>query len=212
VHVYSLINSSRESIGGLAGGSDSLGLSSFGLILIEFHKLGKIELWLLKNLDLSNDNVLEREDLGAVLSDLLVDLVTEELLEEFLEGWFSGLGNKNFHHLLAELLSLGSLSVASSLDLVLVASGEGNSENSHEVAVVSLGLNESLNEGVPFLDKRAELVTGDVHTVEVGVAVETFDFLDLDLNLSPRGLVSLVVELTKRDGEDTTTKGVSGDL
>ena len=86
MHVYSLINSSRESIGGLAGGSDSLGLSSFGLILIEFHKLGKIELWLLKNLDLSNDNVLEREDLGAVLSDLLVDLVTEELLEEFLEG------------------------------------------------------------------------------------------------------------------------------
>ena len=96
---------------------------------------------------------------------------------------------------------MGSLSVASSLDLVLVASGEGNGENSHEVAVVSLGLNESLNEGVPFLDKRAELVTGDVHTVEVGVAVETFDFLDLDLNLSPRGLVSLVVELTKR-GKD----------
>jgi hypothetical protein len=86
VHVYSLINSSRESISGLAGGSDSLGLNSFGLILIEFHKLGKIELWLLKNLDLSNDNVLEGEDLGAVLSDLLVDLVTEELLEEFLEG------------------------------------------------------------------------------------------------------------------------------
>jgi hypothetical protein len=86
VHVYSLINSSRESISGLAGGSDSLGLSSFGLILIEFHKLGKIELWLLKNLDLSNDNVFEGEDLGAVLSDLLVDLVTEELLEEFLEG------------------------------------------------------------------------------------------------------------------------------
>lgn len=107
---------------------------------------------------------------------------------------------------------MGSLSVASSLDLVLVASGEGNGENSHEVAVVSLGLNESLNEGVPFLDKRAELVTGDVHTVEVSVAVETFDFLDLDLNLSPRGLVSLVVELTKGDGEDTTTEGVSGDL
>jgi len=113
---------------------------------------------------------------------------------------------------LAELLSLGSLSVASSLDLVLVASGEGNSKNSHEVAVVSLGLNESLNEGVPFLDKRAKLVTGDVHTVEVGVAVETFDFLDLDLDLSPRNFVSLVVELTKRDGEDTTTEGVSSDL
>ena len=107
---------------------------------------------------------------------------------------------------------MGSLSVASSLDLVLVASGEGNSKNSHEVAVVSLGLNESLNEGVPFLDKRAKLVTGDVHTVKVGVAVETFDFLDLDLDLSPRNFVSLVVELTKRDGEDTTTEGVSSDL
>jgi hypothetical protein len=48
--------------------------------------------------------------------------------------------------------------------------------------------------------------------VEVGVAVETFDFLDLDLDLSPRNFVSLVVELTKRDGEDTTTEGVSSDL
>jgi len=86
VHVYSLINSSRESISGLAGGSDSLGLSSFGLILIEFHKLGKIELGLLKDLNLSNENVLEGEDLRAVLGDLLANLVAEELLEEFLEG------------------------------------------------------------------------------------------------------------------------------
>ena len=99
---------------------------------------------------------------------------------------------------------MGSLSVASSLDLVLVASGEGNSKNSHEVAVVSLGLNESLNEGVPFLDKRAKLVTGDVHTVEVGVAVETFDFLALELYLSPCLLVSVVVQFTKGDGENAT--------
>jgi hypothetical protein len=87
---------------------------------------------------------------------------------------------------LAELLLVGSLGVAGSLDLVLVASGEGNCEDSNEVAVESLGLHEGLDQRVPFLDKRAELVASDVQSVEVSVAVETFDFFDLDLDLSPR--------------------------
>jgi hypothetical protein len=48
--------------------------------------------------------------------------------------------------------------------------------------------------------------------VEVGVAVEAFDFFNLHLDLPPGGLVGVVVELTERNVEDTAAEGVSGDL
>jgi hypothetical protein len=48
--------------------------------------------------------------------------------------------------------------------------------------------------------------------VEVGEAVETFNFFYLNLDLSPCNLMSVVVELTEGDGEDTAAEGVSGDL
>ena len=38
--------------------------------MIELHELGKIELRLLEKLDLSDEDVLEREDLAALLGDL----------------------------------------------------------------------------------------------------------------------------------------------
>jgi len=60
-----------------------LGLS---LGLVELHKLGQIELWLLEDLDLADDDVLEWEDLGGSLADLLANIVGEELLEEIPEG------------------------------------------------------------------------------------------------------------------------------
>ena len=44
-----------------------------GFLLIEFHELGKIELGLLEKLDFSDENVLEGEDLAALLSDLLAN-------------------------------------------------------------------------------------------------------------------------------------------
>ena len=56
-----------------------------------------------------------------------------------------------------------------------MVSSEGNSEPAHEVAVASLGLDESLNEEVPLLYETTEPITGDVHTVEVGIAIEALD-------------------------------------
>jgi hypothetical protein len=64
----------RYSLGGelvlgllLLGG---LGLD-LGLVLIELHELGEIELGLLEELDLSDEDVLEGEDLRALLNNLL---------------------------------------------------------------------------------------------------------------------------------------------
>jgi hypothetical protein len=134
---------SGQNVLGLLG---SGGLDSLGLVGVELHKLGKIELGLLEDLDLSDENVLEGEDLGAVLGDLLGDDVGEELLEEVLEGVLLDFAHHDFHHLLAELLLLGSLGVASSLDLVLVTAGESNGEHAHKVTIQSLSLDEGLNE------------------------------------------------------------------
>ena len=46
---------------------------------------------------------------------------------------------------------------------------------------------------MPFLHKLAKLISGDAHSVEVGIAVESFDFLNLDLDLSPVFIVALVL-------------------
>ena len=65
---------------------------------------------------------------------------------------------------------------------------------------------------MPLLDKGAELISGDVHAVEVSVAIVAFNFFALDTDLSPGLLVSVLVEVTERDVEDASTEGVSGDL
>lgn len=48
-------------------------------------------------------------------------------------------------HLLSNELLVGSLSVASGLDLLGGLLGESNAEESHDVSIGGLGLNESLN-------------------------------------------------------------------
>ena len=93
-----------------------------------------------------------------------------------------------------------------------MTSGEGNAEHADLVTIDGLGLRESLDRGVPLLDESAELVSGDVHTVEVGVAVVALDFFALDAHLSPSLLVSVLVEVTERDVENATTEGVGGDF
>ena len=93
-----------------------------------------------------------------------------------------------------------------------MTSGEGDAEHADLVTIDGLGLREGLDRGVPLLDESAELVSGDVHTVEVGVAVVALDFFALDAHLSPSLLVSILVEVTERDVENATTEGVGGDF
>jgi len=60
-----------------------------------------------------------------------------------------------------------------------VAFSESNAEHSAEVSIAGSGLGESLNGGVPLLDEGTELVSGDVQTIEVSVAIEVLDLLNL---------------------------------
>jgi len=202
---------SRSGLDLVLGGS---GDGGFALLFgVELHKLGEIELGLLEDLGFVDKDVLEGEDFVALVSDLFSELVGEELLEEVLEGRFLGLVDHDLLHLLSDLLDLGGLGVASSLDLTVLSSGEGNGEKSHEVAVVGLGLDEGLNDGVPLLDEDGHLVSGDGDSVEVGEAIKSLHFFNLESHNSPCEVVFVsLVEIGVGDLEDTATEGVGGDV
>ena len=123
-----------------------------------------------------------------------------------------GLTNHNLHHLLADELALRSLGVAGSANLSAGSLGEPNAEHTEEVAVSSLGLNESLDGSVPLLDDGALLIASDVHSIEVGVAIEALDFFDLDLHLSPSLFVAVSVQIRQRYLKHTALEGVGSNL
>lgn len=92
---------------------------------------------------------------------------------------------------------MGVAGVAGGSDLLASSLGDANAEHSEEVSVAGLGLYEGFNGCVPLLHNGAELVSGDVHSVEVCVAVEALDLFDLDLHLSPGLLVAVSVQVSK---------------
>ena len=135
-----------------------------------------------------------------------------QLLEERLQRVLGDLTDHDFHHLLANDLLLRVLRVAGGLNLALVAAGECNAEHAEHVAIKGLSLHEGFDERVPLLNEGAELVTGHIHAVEVGVAVLSLDFFDLELNLPPSVFVVLVLQVSERNLEHTTTERVSSNL
>lgn len=130
------------------------------------------------------------------------------MLEEILEGGLLGSVHHDFLHFGADELLLGVLGIAGGLDLSLVASCECDAEHSDEIAVLSLGLNEGLDGGVPLLDESAELVSGDIDSIEVRVQVESLDFFALNANLSPGELVGITVQIGKRNLENTASQTI----
>ena len=121
-------------------------------------------------------------------------------------------GLHDFHHLGSDQFSMGSLGVTGGFDLSLGSLGESNGEKTDLEAIGGLGLHESLDNGVPFLDHGASLISGDVHTSEVGIAVESLDLIDLELELSPGLWLRLVVAVSERCGDNTTSERISGDF
>jgi len=123
-----------------------------------------------------------------------------------------GLVDHNLHHLLADELALGALGVASCSNLLIGSLGEADAEHAEEVAVCGFSLDKGLNCGVPLLDDCAKLVTSNVHSVEVGVAVEALDFFNLDLHLSPSIFVAVSVQISQRYLKHTAFQAVSSNF
>ena len=107
---------------------------------------------------------------------------------------------------------MGVLGIACSFNLLSSLLGEGKGEKSKTVTIGGFALNESLDERMPFLNHRACLISGDVHTIEIGVAIHSFNFIDLKLKLSPGLGLRLVVAVSQGDAHDTPSERISGHL
>jgi hypothetical protein len=80
----SLSGGSSKLVLGLLGAVGLLALDlELGLLLVELHKLSQIELGLLEELDLADKDILEREDLLALLGDLLAKSVLNAILYNY---------------------------------------------------------------------------------------------------------------------------------
>jgi len=179
---------------------------NFWSLLIQLHEFGEIELGLLNKLDLSDQNILDWENLGTFFSDLFSNWLLNEFFGKILEGRLLALIHHNFHHLFADNLLLRALGIAGSLHLLPCSLCETNSEDSEHVSIGGLGLNKGFNDVVPFLDKLAEFVLCDVHSVEVSVAVWALHFFDLDLDLSPGIATTLVLQVSQWNFKDSSFK------
>ena len=114
----------------------------------------------------------------------------------------------NLLHLLSNELLMGGLSIASCLHLSGGLLGESDAEHSDDVPVGGLGLREGLDGRVPLFDHGLSFVSGDVHSVEVSIAVISLDLFDLELELPPALWLGGVVAIGEGGGEHTALKTV----
>jgi hypothetical protein len=155
--------------------------------------------------------VLEGVDALGGLLDLATDDLGDELLGKLGEGARAGVAGHDLNHLLADGPDLGRLGVCGLLDLVRSSLGEGNAEEAEEVVVGGLDNDVGLDEGLPLADEGAELVGGEVETVEVGQAVLALDLVDAELDLA-ESVVLILLEIGERDLEYPALQSVVGVL
>jgi len=118
----------------------------------------------------------------------------------------------DLNHLLSDSFLMRVLSVTGCLNLLSSFLSESEREKSKSVSVSCFALNEGFDQRMPFLDHRACLISGNAHSVEVGVTFVILDFHDLELELSPGLCLRLVVAVSQGDIENTTSQAVSGIL
>jgi hypothetical protein len=156
-------------------------------------------------------HVLEGVDALGGLLDLAADDLGDQLLGELSQSAGASLTLHDLGHLLTDSTDLRRRGVGGLLDLVRPALGETNGEEAEEVVVGGLDNDVGLDEGLPLADERAELVRGEVETVEVGQAVLALDLVDAELDLAER-VVLILLEIGERDFEYPSLEGVVGVL
>jgi hypothetical protein len=85
----------------------------------------------------------------------------------------------------------------------LAALRESNGKKAEKVAICCLDIHMGLDESLPFAHKRAELVRGKGHAMEVGEAILSLDLVNAKFNLAER-LLLVLVKVTERDLDNTT--------
>lgn len=179
---------------------------------MQFQQLGRIILWLLQQLDLADAHILQGVNGLARLFNGLANRVGNELLNNSLQIAAAHLGSHNLKHALADVADLGRLGVAGLGDLLGAALGKGDAEETQQVAIRSLDVNVSLNQGLPFLDHGAQLVRSEGHAVEVGQAGLALDLINTQAELAEGLVLRLVVQVTQAHLQDATTESIVGNL
>jgi len=140
------------------------------------------------------------------LSDSSRDEFSEKLAQ--LTGRCLG---HDLSHLGTDFSLLRSLSVRSLLKLRSTSLGESDAEKTKNVSVSSFAVNPTLDQSGPLLHKRAKLVLGESHTMEIGEALVSGDLLDAELDLTEEEIL-VVVQVSERDFDDTSLETVRGRL
>lgn len=101
---------------------------------------------------------------------------------------------------------MGSFGVASGFELISSSCSKSNAEQPDEVSVSSFDVNSGLDEGMPFSNDLAKEISGNVKSVDGGVAFSSFNFLTLKLNLSKSHFTVVLVQISERNLEDSSLK------
>ena len=104
------------------------------------------------------------------------------------------------------------LCVASLAGLILLPLGEADAEDAEKVSVGRLDVGVGIDQSLPLLDHGAELVSGQVHAVEVGQAVLALNLLaeKTELFEGPLGIL-LALQIGQGDLVDASLQTIGGD-
>lgn len=130
---------------------------------------------------------------------------------ELRESAAGGLALHNLGHLLADGTNLRRAGICGLLNLVGATLGEGDGEQANEVFIGGLHGNVGLDQRLPLADQGAQLVGGEIQAMEVGQTVLALNLVHAELNLA-ESVVLIVLQIRKRDLEDTALQGVVGVL
>lgn len=155
--------------------------------------------------------ILEWVDALGALLNLTANHLGDELAGELAESAVLSLTRHDIRHLLPNLPNLRRACVGRLLDMVGSSLCEGDAEEAEEVVVGSLDHDVGLDEGLPLADERAQLVGGEVESVEVGQAVLALDLVNSQLDLA-ECVVLVLLEIGEGDFEDAALEGVVGVL
>ena len=108
-----------------------------------------------------------------------------ELGNEISETGAVGFLSDDFDDLLSDGLDLLVLSVTGLSGLSGLLTSESDDEDSEDITILGLNFDVGINEGLPLSDELAELISGHIHSVEVGKAGLTLDVFNAELDLSP---------------------------
>jgi len=173
--------------------------------------LESIDLRALDNLDLADCDVLQRVNELAVLGDLVVELLADEVAYNIVDGDLGEFRDEVRVYSCADFAYVGGFSVRLLLDLLRVALGESDDEDTEDIAICSLSINEGLDESLPLANHLEELVTSDVHSVEGGLGCVTINLVYDETDLAPLRALCLVIELREGLLNNAPLDEVSGD-